>query len=235
MAYTGSVPDTGGHRLDWMAHMACRTEDPDTFSNQEHEHNARLICAVRCPVRTACLANVKNLENGQAEVRRDGVVAGLTAHERWRLDASAPGHSDKPALVFTGPAPDCGTYTALLRHLWFGERVDSTCWSAEVRRERLSQATGAANRRSSTKRKVIAPKKKAAAPRVVAPTRSTQASSKPRPKSRGETPHERRVYSLWASGLSDIAIARAMAVSVPSVQRVCERLGLIPNAAARAS
>ncbi|WP_406168955.1 WhiB family transcriptional regulator [Streptomyces sp. NBC_00996] len=140
MGYTGSIPDTAARRHDWMARMACRDMDPDLFIDRATEHEARLICAVRCPVRAECLANVKRLEAGVARDRRDGVVAGLTGPERWRLDADAPGHSDKPALVFTGEAPNCGTYTALLRHLWLGERVDPGCWSNEVRRDRLNRA-----------------------------------------------------------------------------------------------
>jgi hypothetical protein len=137
MAYTGSVPDVAGRRHDWMARMACRYQDPDLFSDPAREDEARLICAVRCQVRTQCLANVKQLEDGTAEKRRDGVVAGLTARERWRMDPGAPGHDDtQPPLVFTGNPPACGTYTALLRHLWFGEHMDPDCWSAEIRRER---------------------------------------------------------------------------------------------------
>ncbi|MFI1767477.1 WhiB family transcriptional regulator [Streptomyces sp. NPDC020800] len=143
MTYTGSVPDTAVRRLDWMARMACRDLDPDLFSAKKREHEARIVCAVRCLVRAACLANVQRLEHGQGEIRRDGVVAGLTAHERWRLDADAPGHESKPALVFTGAPPRCGTYAALLRHLWLGERMDPECWSGEVRRERLHQVAEA--------------------------------------------------------------------------------------------
>lgn len=146
MAYTGAVPDTAGRRLDWMARMACRNENPDLFSDPKHEHEARVICAVRCPVRAQCLANVRRLENGDALERRDGMVAGLTAHERWRLDAAAPGHSEHPPLVFTGEPPRCGTYNALLRHLWLGERIDPECWSAQVRREHLTRTTHAAAR-----------------------------------------------------------------------------------------
>lgn len=147
MAYTGSVPDIAARRHDWMAHMACRSEDPDLFFDPDHEDEARLICAVRCPVRTQCLANVKQLENGAAEERRDGVVAGLTARERWRTDAGAPGHdAAQPPLVFTGEPPECGTYTALLRHLWLGERIDPDCWSAEIRRQRGNRLNRTADR-----------------------------------------------------------------------------------------
>ncbi|MFB7594646.1 hypothetical protein [Streptomyces sp. NPDC056160] len=34
------------------------------------------------------------------------------------------------------------------------------------------------------------------------------------------TAQERRIYALWASGVSDVDIARCMALSVPAVQRV---------------
>ncbi|MFF9310142.1 WhiB family transcriptional regulator [Streptomyces sp. NPDC014748] len=138
MPYTGAVPDTAGRRLDWMARMACRDEDPDLFSDPKHEQEARVICAVRCPVRAQCLAAVRRLEQGTAQDRRDGVVAGLTAHERWRLDTTAAGHhEDTPALDVSSMTPKCGTYMALLRHLWLGEAVDSECWSAQVRRDRF--------------------------------------------------------------------------------------------------
>ncbi|WP_432169111.1 WhiB family transcriptional regulator [Streptomyces sp. 1222.5] len=224
MAYTGSVPDTGGRRLDWMAHMACRTEDPNLFSDHAREHEARVVCAVRCTVRAECLANVQRLEHGVSEQQRECVVAGLTAHERWRLDASAPGHgADKPALVFTSEAPACGTYTALLRHLALGERVDSTCWSAEVRRDRLHRATDDTSTQPAKKRPAAA---------AAVPRRRAKPGSKP-PKARGQTPHERRIYALWASGFTDFCIARAMAISVPSVQRVRDRLGLIANTTMR--
>lgn len=151
MAYTGSVPDTAGHRLDWMSQMACRDENPDLFSEPQHEHEARLICAVRCRVRSQCLANIQRLEHRDAEGRRDGVVAGLTAHERWRLDVDAPGHGEtgKQPLVFDGEPPRCGTYLALLRHLWLGENVDSECWSGQVRRDRLTRITGSSKARPS--------------------------------------------------------------------------------------
>ncbi|MFF8406961.1 WhiB family transcriptional regulator [Streptomyces sp. NPDC015684] len=225
MSYTGSVPDTGGRRLDWMAHMACRNLDPELFSDHAQEHEARVVCAVRCTVRAECLANVRRLEQGVSEKQRECVVAGLTAHERWRLDAGAPGHgADKPALVFASEAPACGTYAALLRHLSLGERVDHTCWSAEVRRDRLHQATDDTGTQPAKKRPAAA---------AAGTRRRAKTSSKPTTKARGQTPHERRIYALWSSGLTDYSIARAMAISVPSVQRVRDRLGLIANPALR--
>ncbi|MCQ9178583.1 WhiB family transcriptional regulator [Streptomyces sp. IBSBF 2953] len=216
MAYTGSVPEARAHRHDWMAQMACRNEKPQIFSETEHQQNARVVCAIRCPVRRECLAHVKRLETGEAEERRDGVVAGLTAHERWRLDATAPGHSNKPALAFTGTSPRCGTYLALLRHLWLGELVDPDCWSAEVRRGRLNTATAEASRAEEEPLPAPAP---------------VEAEDRPakRAPAKGSTPHDRRVYRLWSEGFSDLQIARRMAVPVPQVQRVRERLGLLPH------
>ncbi|MGW0581939.1 WhiB family transcriptional regulator [Streptomyces sp. NPDC002920] len=229
--YTGSVPDTHAHRHDWMEQMACRNEKPELFSEPTHEHEARVICAVRCPVRDRCLAHIKQLELGDAKNRRDGVVAALTAHERWRLDATAPGHGENPALTFTGEPPSCGTYDALLRHLWFGQQVDPECWSAEVRRERLNRATRASRQEKAEPaptakvEPVPPPKAEPAQPPKVEGTRR-------QPPAKGDTPHERQVYRLWAQGLSDLQIARRMAIPTTQVQRVRERYGLLPLACA---
>lgn len=147
MAYTGSVPDTGARRRDWMESMACRDVDPDTFSDPASEHEARLICIVRCPVRRQCLASVQETEAGASRGQRDGVIAGLTDSERWRLDTAAYRcKTDSPPLVFDGEPPACGTYNAMLRHLSRGERIDPECWSAEVRRNRLSRVSLAVKR-----------------------------------------------------------------------------------------
>ncbi|MFI6248992.1 WhiB family transcriptional regulator [Streptomyces sp. NPDC051016] len=220
MSYSGSTPDTAPRRHDWMARMACAREDPDLFSDAQREHEARLICAVRCQVRTQCLAQVLRIERGFAEDRRGGVVAALTAHERWRLDATAAGHSDRPALTFNDDDPPrCGTYNALLRHLHRGEAVDDRCWSAEVRRDRLLRTDRAA--RSPQPLPETRPAVRATPPAAVRPVK--------RPPAKGETPHERRVYRLWEQGLSDLQIARRMAISTPQVARVRDRLGLMPH------
>ncbi|MET7776271.1 WhiB family transcriptional regulator [Streptomyces mirabilis] len=143
--YTGDTPDTVARPLDWMDSMACRSVDPDLFSDPATTHQARIICIVRCPVRTACLARVKETEQGTSPKDRDGVVAGLTGSERWRLDPTAYRTTgDAPWLDFEVTRAPCGTYLGLLRHLWSGERIDPDCWSNEVRRERLNSATRAA-------------------------------------------------------------------------------------------
>ncbi|MFJ6841407.1 WhiB family transcriptional regulator [Streptomyces griseoluteus] len=208
MAYTGATPDTGARRLDWMSQAACRKEDPDLFSDPDREQAARVICAVRCPVRAQCLAAVLAVEAGTAEVMRSDMVAGLTAHERWRMDARAPGHTkERPVLRFTAERPSCGSYLALLRHLAFGERVDHECWSAAVRRTRF-------------------PKPTKAKARAATPASSASAAPRRRPETPGKTPHERHVCRLAASGVPEHEIARRVGVSVPAVQRVRAAYGL---------
>ncbi|MET9081401.1 WhiB family transcriptional regulator [Streptomyces sp. NPDC004237] len=216
--YTGSVPDTAGRRLDWMGRMACRDQDPDLFSEPAREHEARTVCALYCHVRVECLGRIKKIEGGTAKDRRDGVVAALTGHERWRMDASAPGHSDHPALVFGDEPPACGTYTALLRHLHLGEPLDSECWSAETRRAR---GRNLAKLQRAKKTPAVVNEETPPAPAAVS--------------GKGSNPHERRVYRLWSEGFDDLQIARRMAISTPQVRRVRERLGLLPIVRAKAS
>jgi hypothetical protein len=147
--YTGAVPDTAPRRLDWMNAMACRTADPDTFFDPVREHEARIICIARCPVRKQCLADVKQAERGLHRDDRDGVRAGLTGNDRWRLDAEAPRRKeDCDPLILDGTEP-CGSYNAMLGHLWRGERIDPECWSAEVRRDRLNRVSLAARSRDA--------------------------------------------------------------------------------------
>ncbi|MFF9238428.1 WhiB family transcriptional regulator [Streptomyces sp. NPDC014776] len=145
MAYTGSVPDTAARRSDWQEQAACRTGDPDLFFNPDTEHEARTICVARCPVRLQCLAAVKAAEQGLHRDDRDGVVAGLTGNERWRLDETGPRRlDDAPPLQLTG-AERCGTHLALLRHLWQGERIDGVCWSGQVKRDHDQQTAAKAS------------------------------------------------------------------------------------------
>ncbi|MGW3152719.1 WhiB family transcriptional regulator [Streptomyces sp. NPDC001089] len=135
--YSGQVPDTLARPLDWMSAMACRDVNPDVFSEPDKAHEARLICTASCQVRTQCLARVKEIEHGMGRHMRDGVVAGLTGNERWRLDPSAYRlKADTPLLDVTTATAACGSYIALLAHLWRGEAVDPECWKAEQRRER---------------------------------------------------------------------------------------------------
>jgi hypothetical protein len=138
--YTGSVPDTAARPLDWMDRMACQ-DKRELFDNPEREYEARTVCITHCPVRTECLAHVKRLEAGASRMKRDGVVAGLIHNERWRCDPAAYRCKDDPPLLdFTGTPPRCGTHTALLKHLWLGEPIDSKCWSGQVHREQSNRS-----------------------------------------------------------------------------------------------
>jgi ATP/maltotriose-dependent transcriptional regulator MalT len=205
MNHTGSVPDTPGHRYDWMAHAACR-DQRDVFDTPKREHEARTICVARCPVRSQCLAYTKETERGLHRDDRGGVAAGLTYDERHRLDSTARRRKeDAPLIRFTG-AERCGTHLALLRHLWLDEPIDPKCWSGEVYRDHENRNW----RQRNTPQPEPAPE---------TPAQET----KPR------TPREWCVYTLWSSGLSDPAIAHRMAISLDSVQQVRKRLGLLAN------
>ncbi|WP_262059823.1 WhiB family transcriptional regulator [Streptomyces sp. STR69] len=204
-----------------MDRTACREEDPDLFSDKTKVHEARLVCVVRCPVRKECLASVKEVEHGRGRDSRDGVVAGLVHNERYRLDPHVPrGEDDSPLLELDG-TERCGTYNALLGHLWRGERIDAECWSAQARRERLAVAATAAKRQASTS----APAAPAAphAPAVLPAEPGTKVI----------TLKERHVYRLWACGLPDLKIARRADLSTPAVRRIREGLRLPPNAQER--
>lgn len=219
--YSGSIPDTAARPLDWMDRMACR-DKRELFDDPTREHEARTVCINDCPVRTQCLAYVQRLEDGASRTQRDGVVAGLTHRERWRCDAAAYRcNIDAPALDFTGDPPRCGTHIALLKHLWLDEPIDAKCWSGEVHRDHESRS-----RREHT-HSMPEPEP------VIEQKPPVQLVTKAKPPARGDNPHERRIYTLWSSGLSDLDIARRMAVSVPSVQRARERLGLLANLPAR--
>ncbi|MFJ9114439.1 WhiB family transcriptional regulator [Streptomyces sp. NPDC102394] len=133
MAYTGSVPDTAAHRLDWMERAACANEE-DVFDDPSRDHEARTICVARCPVRAFCLAFTKKTEHGLHRHQRGGVAAGLTHEERYRLDTAARHSRGDPELIVFDGTERCGTRQALLRHLWLDEPIDGTCWSGEVHR-----------------------------------------------------------------------------------------------------
>lgn len=219
MGHNAQVPDTLGRRLDWQARSACRA-DPDLFFDKDRQHEARRVCVANCPVRVACLAQVKEAEQGKARAYRSGVAAGLTSSERWRLDATAPGHADTPAIPPEGPEK-CGSYVALLRHLWRGEDVDTNCWSAELARGRLHEA----DRSARQPRPALVEEPDA----VAEPEPVAQPMEKPKPPNPGRTAKERHVYRLWTQGLPDLDIARRADLGVPAVRRIRGALGLLAN------
>ncbi|MEU1596166.1 WhiB family transcriptional regulator [Streptomyces sp. NPDC005708] len=230
MSYSGQIPDTAVRRLDWQERSACRTEDPELFFDGGREHEARTACAVRCPVRAQCLEHVKHVELGMHHDHRDGVLAGLTGFERYRLDATASRRKDDaPPLVLDG-TEECGTYAAMVRHLWLGERVDGVCWSGEVRRHRENRIRQARRPAGEAEPEPLGqpPSPQLVAAQPPAPQPVAQA-----PRPRGRTPKERHVYALWCTGLIDLEIARRADLSSLAVRRIRDALGLIPNKPAR--
>ncbi|MFJ8153897.1 WhiB family transcriptional regulator [Streptomyces sp. NPDC094468] len=219
MAYTGSIPDTAARPMDWMRQAACVAERA-TFDDPDREYEARTICVGRCPVRTQCLAYVKEYERGLHRDRRDGVTAGLTHAERFRLDPASVFRADDPGPITFDGSERCGTHHALLRHLWLDEPIDPQCWSGKLHRDRDHIAE---RRRTARIEEHPEPVSGPAPDPEVTPPLVKQAPAK------GSSPHERRVYRLWEQGFSDMQIARRMAVSVPQVQRVRDRLGLLPH------
>lgn len=242
MAYTGSIPDTLARPRPWawQEQAGCRTEDLDLFFEQRYEHMARTVCVARCPVRAKCLTAILAVERGMGRDCRYGIFAGLDGRERWHLDPTAPGHGEDGSSVLRldGPSPECGSYEALVRHLARGERVDPTCWSGEVRRAHGNKSRPRnVSLEPEPEALTQAPPEPAPAPvePAPAPVRPIPQDGRRKPARRGDTPHERRIYILWSTGASDLDIARRMAVSVPSVKRVRDKLGLLPNSHARAS
>lgn len=75
-----------GHGIpDWHHHAACQAQDPELFfpdpSDAQRIQTAKQICT-RCPVRSACLADVMAWEQPSS---RYGVAGGLSAQERRQL------------------------------------------------------------------------------------------------------------------------------------------------------
>lgn len=220
MGHSGQIPDTLGRRLDWQEAAVCGVEDPELFFDRDRQHEARTACITRCLVRAACLAEIKETEQGEHRAHRSGVFAGLTGSERWRFDPTAHTKSDRPVLTVEDSDP-CGSYHALVRHLWLGEQVDPKCWSAELARERLRQVDRQARQFGPAvvdePDELAAPAPKAAPPVL------------PPPPTPGRTPKERHVYQLWARGLTDLSVARRADLSALAVRRIREALGLVPN------
>jgi hypothetical protein len=210
--------------------------DPDEFFALESQVVARKVC-IGCPVRIECLADVLDAERGVSVTYRHGVVAGLTARERWRLDPTAPGHGDGPPPEPEDPA--CGSHDAMVRHLSLGERIDPMCWSGLHRRERMNHAkrAGAASPQppSPESAPAAAPQRKThRKPKPTAQQPPKQTAGRRLPA--GVTAKERHVYRLWSKGLSDVEIARRADLSTPAVRRVRDAYGLIVNpTAAKAS
>ncbi|MGP4085447.1 WhiB family transcriptional regulator [Streptomyces sp. KR55] len=142
--YTGQVPDIAARPLDWMERAVC-LDEREIFDDPSREHEARIVCVARCPVRSQCLAYTKETERGLHRDQRDGVAAGLTYDERHRLDDTAQHRQDDGDPIRLDGTERCGTHLALVRHLWLDEPIDSKCWSGEVYREHGNRRQRTAN------------------------------------------------------------------------------------------
>ncbi|MFF0139731.1 WhiB family transcriptional regulator [Streptomyces sp. NPDC005227] len=216
----------------WHTAAACRGEDPELFFSREFEVIARKIC-ITCPVRAECLASILDIERGTSVDYRDGIVAGLTPRERWRLGRITADDGEEPTEQ--ADEPECGSHDAMVQHLGRGEPVDPECWTGLQRRERSNQVKRRQTRKKSGAVLTAVPesprrtKAKPAAPELPTPVDTL------RPPARA-TAKERHVYRLWAGGLADFEIARRADLSTLAVRRIRDRYGLLPNTpAAKAS
>lgn len=95
-------PQPNAPGLEWQRQAACRADDVDPdwfFPAQENGPSlakAREVCA-RCWVQQDCLAYALKVEGGKPAKTRDGVHAGTTGNERYRLYQRALGRAKKQA------------------------------------------------------------------------------------------------------------------------------------------
>lgn len=230
--YTGSVPDTAPRRLDWQAEALCRSTGSGVFFDGRREAEARRVCFA-CPVLVACQSWVMGVERGLSLYHRDGVVAALTPQERVDLDPSVP----KPLPAADKPKP-AGKRK---KH----EHGTRGCYKAGCRREECKAAARAYTQELQQRKergeqvRSGAGRKRAECPSVSAYRRHLRlgepvddgcraAYAKERARRRADK-QARRVYVLWAKGLSDPEIAERLGVGVRAVRNARGRLGLIPN------
>lgn len=69
----------------WFESANCATTDPDLMFDKERRKDARRICS-DCDVAAICLQVAMTEEAGKHQSERAGIVAGLTANQRWRLE-----------------------------------------------------------------------------------------------------------------------------------------------------
>ena len=87
---------------EWMQLAACDREDVDpewffpTQDNGPSLSKARRVCA-SCFVQRDCLAYAMAVEGGQPEKTREGVYAGTTGGERYRLYQRSRGRTRQAA------------------------------------------------------------------------------------------------------------------------------------------
>ncbi|MET9734026.1 WhiB family transcriptional regulator [Streptomyces sp. NPDC006458] len=138
-----------GRGRGWELNAACRLQDAELWFADRTRDLAVAVCRA-CPVLLPCRDAVLKREEGLAEGRRSGIVAGLTGAQRYALEHAG---------VRLGPAPDtgsaespqgrprrepapCGTRAAYQRHLRRREPVDDACRAANARGAGYYRRTG---------------------------------------------------------------------------------------------
>ncbi|MFF4909073.1 WhiB family transcriptional regulator [Streptomyces sp. NPDC001260] len=132
----------------WESYAVCRHHDPDLWFSRRTAATAIAICRT-CPVLPACRTAMQRREDGLPPNHRQGIVAGLTPSQRYRLERTA---RRRPVPVLPPdpvprtrkthvPAP-CGTRAAYQRHLRRREPVDEACRAANARSAGHYRRTG---------------------------------------------------------------------------------------------
>jgi len=137
---------------EWMQLAACQTEgvDPEWFfptqDNGPSLSKARGVCA-SCFVQKDCLAYALAIEGGQPAKTREGVYAGTTGGERYRLYQRGRGRvrqpNDGPEAVKAkrGPA-QCGTRPGYQKHLREKTAICAPCRQANTDADNRLRRTG---------------------------------------------------------------------------------------------
>jgi hypothetical protein len=132
---------------EWELRAACRYEDPDLWFSHQHRGEAIAICQ-SCPVREECLDAALVREAGVPKTYREGIVAGLSGPQRWRLArqrniaAPPPPKEPKPKYRRRWKIAPCGTDSAYKRHVRNKEPVDEACRIAHAAADRRLRSTG---------------------------------------------------------------------------------------------
>lgn len=143
-------PDNTG----WMALAACRGDDVDPewfFPTQDHGPSlakARSVCAA-CWAKPDCLAYALAIEGGQPAKTREGVYAGTTGGERYRLYERAVVRAARQRAS-AGPKPvpkkrqpaRCGTRGGYQKHLREKTTICPPCRQANTDADNRLRRTG---------------------------------------------------------------------------------------------
>lgn len=137
----------------WLGQAACRGEgiDPEWFfptqDNGPSLSKARSVCAA-CFVKRDCLAYALEIEGGQPAKTREGVYAGTTGGERYRLYQRGRGRvRQQPS---TGPkaapvkrkAAECGTRSGYQKHVREKTEICPPCRQANTEADNRLRRTG---------------------------------------------------------------------------------------------